>query len=159
MNYTINPAASQQGHQGSALHRVLNAFEGIGKVKKTGRDTYVAFNPLIQNQRTGSVSIRADGSRVLIHDFAGHGTVEILQALNLGLADLWETPLTHHAPKSKAQMSAASLVHLLRGDLLLVLCAMRMVINAEPINESDIEHLNSAASRIRDALALGGHHR
>lgn len=159
MNYTINPAASQQGHQGSALHRVLNAFEGIGKVKKIGRDTYKAFNPLIQNQRTGSVSIRADGSRVLIYDHAGHGTVEILQAIGLSLSDLWDAPLTHHAPRSRYQMSALTLVRMIRDDLLLVLCAMRMAINGEPIKDSDIEHLNKAAARIREALKFGGYHK
>ena len=156
MNYTANREPSQQGY---AINRVLNAFESIGKVKHTGRDCYIAFNPLIQNQRTGSVSIRADGSRVLIHDFAGHSTVEILQAIGLSITDLWDEPITHYAPRSQEKLSASTLVRLIRNDLLLVVCAMRMVINGEPIKESDIEHLNSAASRIRDALALGGHHR
>ena len=71
---------------------ILAHFE---RVKQLGPDRWSVKNPLRPEQRTNSTYIKRAEDRWLIHDFAGEDASEILAAVGLSLADLFDEPLSH----------------------------------------------------------------
>ena len=79
-------------YQYSAIQNILPRLEGV---TQTGPDQYMAKSPC-RDDRTPSLSIKAVDDRILIHDFGGNSPDEIMAALGMTLADLFDKPLDHH---------------------------------------------------------------
>lgn len=75
----------------SAAAKILDRLD---RVKKIAPERWIASCP-IHNTKGQALSIREVDGRVLMHDFGGCGTDEILQALGLTVSDLFEEPLPH----------------------------------------------------------------
>ena len=71
----------------------------LEKVTDTGGGQYSARCPAHED-KSPSLSIRETDDRLLLHCFAGCHSTEIVAAVGLSLADLFNTPLTKHYVKS-----------------------------------------------------------
>ena len=75
----------------SAAAKVLDR---LARVKQTGPGRWIASCPAHED-RSPSLSIREIDDRLLIHDFGGCDTGDVLAALGLNISDLFEPPLEH----------------------------------------------------------------
>lgn len=83
----MNTRASLSRADAPPIDRVLARLDGV---RATRDGEWRAFSPFQERRRARTLSVKecGDGS-VLLHDFAGHDTREVLEALGLELADLF----------------------------------------------------------------------
>ena len=80
----------------------------LERVKQTGPGRWLARCPA-RDDRSPSLSIRElDDGRVLLHDFAGCSTEDVMEALGLTLSDLFEAPLAHSRPRTHGSTHRAT---------------------------------------------------
>ncbi len=78
----------------STADKLLGRLDGV---RETGPGRWMARCPVHKDRRP-SLSVRQVDDRVLIHDFAGCPASDILVAVGLTLADLFDQPLDTHRP-------------------------------------------------------------
>jgi len=90
----------------SAAERVLGRLAGV---RQNAPGRWIARCPSHED-RSPSLSVRElEDGRVLLHDFAGCGVEDVLGALGLTLADLFEEPLAHSLPRTHTSIPARDL--------------------------------------------------
>jgi hypothetical protein len=130
-----------------------NLLNQLSRVKKTGADRWMACCPAHQD-KTASLSIKElpDG-RILVKDFGGCDTSEVLAAIGLTFADIMPERLQGDFKPVRFAFSALDALRAMVADLLFIrLCALSMSKGRELI-ASDLEELFKSASRIENALA------
>ena len=129
------------------IHNILNRLE---KVKQTGLNQYVACCPAHED-KSPSLSIRevAD-NKILIHCFAECPTSEILEALGLSLEALFPEKLAP-SKRIKAGVSASTALEIIYHEGLIIQTTCRIIINKNPLFESDYDRLTIAFMRINAA--------
>jgi hypothetical protein len=136
-----------------AIDNLLNKLQ---RVKQTGKGRWLASCPT-RDDKTPSMTIRElDDGRILIHDFGGSSTNEILEALGLSFADLFPQHLTHHSKPERRPFPASDLLKVIAFEALICVMGATRAASGQPIDETDRTRLLLAASRIRDALHAGG---
>jgi hypothetical protein len=135
----------------NAAGKLLDRLE---RVKQTGPGRWLARCPAHQD-RSPSLSIRElDDGRLLLHDFGGCETGDVLAALGLHLTDLFERPLGNFAP-SHSRIPARDLLELISAETsVVVLIAADMLadmIDKRTLREQDWQRLARAAARIGQA--------
>lgn len=122
-------------------------------VKPTGKGRWMAKCPAHEDG-SPSLSIRElDDGRVLIHDFGGCETSAVLQALNLGLNDLFEGPLQRWLPPIRAGFSADELLISLRHETFVALTIIQAA-QESALTPEGMERLEKAVIRIGKARDL-----
>ena len=128
----------------------------LGGVRRTGPGRWLARCPA-HADRSPSLSIRetSDG-RVLVHDFAGCGAIDVLDALGLEWSDLFPpdpawTPATsisaRQTKRRARRIPAADALELLEHESLVVEIIAHAIAQGEPV-ERHCQDLTSAAGRI-----------
>ena len=113
----------------------------------------MAKSPL-RDDRTPSVSIReTDDGRILVHDFGGDSTADILAAVGLSLSDLFDKPIAHHLPPLRGGFSARELIELNAHEVT-VAAMLALKAQSAPLSASDTERLMQAAARLGKAQVL-----
>lgn len=100
------------------------------------------------------MSIREVEDRALVYCFAGCEVHDVLAAVGLNLADLFDKPLEHHkAPvrDRRHQHAAREALALLAHESLVALVAAENLAAGRSLNDSDRARLAAAATRIRAA--------
>jgi hypothetical protein len=96
-----------------AATKILDRLE---RVRRTGPGRWIACCPA-HKDRSPSLSIRElEGGRVLLHDFGGCETNDVLAAIGLGLSDLFDKPLARHLPPSNSRIPAHDLIDLVSHE-------------------------------------------
>ena len=132
----------------SATTRVLDRLE---RAKPTGAGRWIAKCPA-HADKSPSLSIReTDDGRVLLHDFGGCQTGDVLAALGLELSDLFDKPLEHYAAPSHSRIPARDLLHLISHEIDVVVILLAEVLDAKGISELGWQRLAAAARRIGHA--------
>lgn len=139
----------------AAADRLL---ERLNKVRQTGSDTWIACCPA-HDDKTPSLSIKRVDGRVLVHCFAGCGAADVLAAVDLRLADLFDEPLTHHRdPVSRFQRErrdqAVEFLKALKHEVLVVLIAADRLAAGHRLTEQDLDRLHDAHDRIFNGLSV-----
>lgn len=130
----------------------------LDAVRRTGPGRWLARCPG-HDDRSPSLSIRElpDG-RILLHDFAGCGVEEVLNALGLEFDALFpERPTGDYAPRERRPFYASDVLRALADEALLVAVAAANLRQGVTLSDADHERLLVAAERIQSArsLALG----
>lgn len=126
-------------------------LQRLEAVKAVGRSRWVARCPA-HADKTPSLSVReASDGRVLIHDFAGCSAVEVLSALGLSLADLFEKPVAHCLPKSGMTFPALPALKALTHEVRIVFFCGASMMAGEGF---DASRLKVALGRIDAALRV-----
>lgn len=129
-------------------------LDRLDRVKPTGPSRWLACCPA-HPDRSPSLSIRElEDGRVLLHDFGGCGTEEVLAALNLEMADLFPAPLIGRGPArgypaSRSRISAADLLELLAEEATVVAAVAADFLSRRTISPDDWQRLASAVGRIQ----------
>ena len=129
----------------SAASVVLDRLDGV---RQTAPDRWIARCPSHED-KSPSLSIRetADG-RVLLHDFAGCRTADIMSALCLSMADLFEKPLAQFLPPIKARIPARDVIELVGHEIDLAGILLAEIIDGRGCTELAWQRLAKAAQRI-----------
>ena len=130
---------------------VVSLLEGV---RETGSGRWMARCPAHED-RSPSLAVRElDDGRVLLHDFGGCATTDVLAALGLEMADLYPERLTttglpgqrpNHWHASREALRA------LHQEVLLVAIAAENLAGGITLSDDDRDRLILAASRIRAA--------
>ncbi len=125
---------------------LLNRLEGV---KETSAGRYKARCPA-HDDKSPSLSLADDNGKILVHCFAGCEPLEIMAAVDLTLADLFEKPLYHLGkpiPKRDRWDARASLKEL-SDESVVVLIAATDLLQQKPLTQDDYKRLRVAADRI-----------
>jgi hypothetical protein len=125
---------------------LLSRLEGV---KETGTGRYMARCPS-HDDKSPSLSVADDNGKVLVHCFAGCEPLEIMAAVDLTLADLFDKPLNHRGkpiPKRDRWDARASLKEL-SDESVVVLIAATDLLQQKPLTQDDYKRLRVAADRI-----------
>ena len=134
----------------SAIDKLLDR---LASVKQTGERRWMAKSPL-REDRTPSVSIRkTDDGRILVHDFGGDSTADILAALGLTLSDLFEKRLSHHLPPIRGGFSAREILEISTHESL-VAAELAGHAQTRQLTPDETARLVQAASRLMKAQGL-----
>lgn len=105
-----------------------------------------------------SLSIRElDDGRILVHDFGGCATADVLAAVGMSLADLFPARLNDHLPQSRDRRHGHAAHEALRSldrDALLVAIAAENIAQGVVLSDGDRELLIESARRCREARSL-----
>jgi len=124
-------------------------------VRSTGRDQWIAKCPA-HDDKSPSLAIKQIDDRILLHDFAGCSTYEIVSALGLELSDLFPEKINTGNQRYTKPFPAAGILRCLTSEItFLVVCASDLA-KEEKLNQEDKDRLLLSASRFRSALTTGG---
>jgi hypothetical protein len=144
---------------GEPADRLLSRLE---RVQRRGADRWSARCPA-HDDKGPSLSVRAlpDG-RALLHCFAGCQPTEVLAAIGLTLADLFERPAEHHKPGERHPWRDAGLdaLRALVDEANVVFVAACLVAGGIELTGDELDRMTLAAERVNGALSLveGGRH-
>ena len=129
----------------------------LDKVRAAGAGRWMAACPA-HDDKSPSLSIREmEDGRVLIHDFGGCSSSDILAAVGLHLSDLFPAPLTLNGKKSArpnhyhAAREALKTLHL---EVLIVAIAGENIAAGVVLDEADRAIVIEAAAKIRAAAEV-----
>ena len=127
-------------------------------VRRTGPGRWIARCPGHDDRRP-SLNIRELGDgRVLLHDFGGCATVEVLEAVGLTFADLLPggERIDHRAKRERQPFPAMDVLRAVSFEVDVVAIAATMISQGEPLSEVDRQRVMVAAQRLREAAHLAG---
>ena len=136
------------------IDRILS---GLESVRKAGTG-YTAKCPA-HIDRNASLSVsEADGSKVLLHCFAGCPTADVLAAVGLTLADLFPTRLRASTPEERraARLGAlrsnwSAALSVLALEATIAVCACETMLRGDSLDDTDRIRLRIAHDRIEAA--------
>jgi hypothetical protein len=137
------------------VYQILNRIE---KPFKSGPDSWRTDCWLCGgHSRKVSIRLRDDG-RITIHCFGGCDAVDLLQALNLNLSDLYpDTTRTEYKPiRSGERWIPRDVIGAISSELLIVVCAAASMNADRPLPDDDKARLMLAANRIYAATQAVG---
>jgi hypothetical protein len=124
----------------------------LDKVKKIGPAKWSACCPAHDSHSRASLVIRElDDGRVLLHDFGGCTTGEVLQAIGADFADLFPSAAGFHSPPVKRPFSAWDALNCLAFEALVLLQFSHRLSTDAPLTESERRRLRLSATRIQAA--------
>lgn len=128
--------------------KILDRLE---RLKQTGPGRWIACCPAHED-RSPSLSIRElDDGRILLHDFAGCSTSDVLGALGLALSDLFEKPLGHSFAPTHSRISARDALEAVDHEILVTVLILDEVLTERKVSPQQVERLTQAAARIGKA--------
>ncbi len=129
---------------------LLDRLDGV---KPAGTGCWIARCPAHQDRRP-SLSVRelADG-RILVHDFAGCSTSDVLAAVGLDFGALHpERAIDHHVPRERRPFPATDILRCLAADALFLLVVSNAFLRDERLATSDRARLAIVAKRTQEAV-------
>ena len=134
--------------------RIDAILSRLEKVRKTGRDSWVACCPA-HDDRNPSMTLRElDDGRILLHCFAGCSVEEVLASTGLSFDALVpEKPLEHGKPERRA-FPASDVLACLTFELTVVSVALQWQRQHGMLTAQEEDRLRLARSRIDEGRVL-----
>jgi len=136
----------------SAADKFLSRVEH----KPTGPGRWQFRVPTRQDRHMSGALRELDDGRILLHDFGGDSTDEIMSAIGLTLEDLFPANARHHGKPERRPFPAADVLRAVAFEALVVCSTAAAMLACKRLSESDRERLILAASRIQAALTAAG---
>lgn len=125
----------------------------LSGVKATGKGRWMAKCPAHEDG-SPSLSIRElDDGRLLIHDFGGCEPSAVLQAVNLGLNDLFSEKLAHHAPPLRGGLTHEEILNSIEHETFVAWLIISEA-QAAPLTDLGLARLETCIQRIATARAV-----
>ena len=136
---------------------LLNRLE---RVRETAPGQWLACCPAHED-RSPSLSIKQTDDRLLVYCFAGCPADDVMAAVGLRLADLFDRPQGHHLPpltphKRRRNGQAFEALQSLRVEALVVLIAADRMAAGQRLGWRDTDRLHDAFERILDGCKVVG---
>lgn len=124
-------------------------------VKEVGRDRWMARCPAHED-RKASLSVKQADDRILIHCWAGCGAGDVVAALGLTLADLFDPQdrYRHAAPKRPPLPTTREFLSLVEFDLVVMECTFPEVMCGVRLNDIARATATEASRSIRRTLEV-----
>lgn len=123
-------------------------LDRLDKVRQTGPGRWLARCPAHED-RSPSLSLReVDDGRVLLHCFGGCQMSDVLCALGLSVADLFEKALAHSLPRTHSTIPARDILTALDHEILVATLILHDVVRQRRIGSDQFNRLSQAAARI-----------
>ena len=121
----------------------------LAGVRETGPGRWVAKCPA-HDDRGPSLSVRDADGKTLIHCFAGCGAADVLHALGLTLADLFDDAGREHRPGDKRppRVPAGDLLLLASREVMVAALVAADFLDKKVLSENDWQRLAQAAARL-----------
>ena len=134
------------------LQNRLDTFlDRLDKLKSTAADRWIARCPA-HDDKGPSLSVRLVDDRILVHCFAGCDAIDVVNAVDLELADLFEGRPEKHAHKpARSRIPPRELLTLLQHEITVACLIAADFLAAKIITEKDWNRLADAAARIGSA--------
>lgn len=131
-----------------AVDTLISRLSGV---RRTGRGKWLARCPA-HDDRSPSLTVRElDDGLILIHCFSGCQALDVVEALGLGMTDLFPERLGEHKPVS-SPFSASDVLRALTLESRVIAIAAADIIDGKPLNPTDTARVLLAADRLSDAL-------
>ena len=128
-----------------------NLLSRLDRVRITGKHQWIACCPA-HNDKSPSLAItEKDDGRILVKCFAECGASEIMEAVGLGLEDLFPEPLSDHYPKVRSSVSPRQVLMCLVPETLCIALIGSQVSKGIPMDNKTQEALLTAVSRVSAA--------
>lgn len=141
----------------SATERLLVRLDGV---RRTGTGRWIARCPA-HDDKSPSLSIRGADDRVLLKCWAGCGASEIVGAVGLRLADLFEQPLQSDGPiPARSRWDRRDAWRCLWHEALIAALVASDAARGQPLSQEDAARAALAAERLGEVAATfgpGGH--
>jgi hypothetical protein len=122
----------------------------LAGVKATGKGRWMAKCPAHEDG-SPSLSIREmEDGRVLIYDFGGCGSLEVLGALGLSLTDLFADRLTPHSPPLRGGFTPEEVLIAIEHETFVARLILEEAKDG-PLTELGMSRLDTAIRRISNA--------
>lgn len=135
----------------STADRLLPRLQGV---RQLATSRWVAKCPA-HDDRSPSLSIReTEDGRLLLHDFGGCSTHDVLAALGMTAVDLFPERITHRNKPMRPNHchAARAALKTMHVEGLVVLVAAERVASGIPLAETDRDRLAQAVGRLRAAV-------
>ncbi len=135
-----------------------NLLSRLDKPRQIGPGRWITRCPA-HADKSPSLSIRElEDGRILIHDFGGCSTADVLAAVGLEFSDLYpkRPPADPHAKPERRPFPASDVLRALRHETLVVACAAGTLQRGMTLGDDDLERLALAQQRIEAAARYAG---
>ena len=134
----------------SATSKILDRLVGV---RQTAPGRWISRCPAHED-KSPSLSIRElEDGRVLLHDFGGCETLDVLQAIGLDFGDLFDKPLAHFLPPIRNGFSARELLELNAHEAT-VAVLLASEAQGRALEPHEVDRLAQAAGRLSKARDL-----
>ena len=134
----------------------VDIFLSLVEHKRTGRDHGLFRVPTRDDKRMSGTWRELSDGRLLIHDFGGHSTIDILAAIGLDVTDLFPERTTHQPRPERRPFPASDVLRAVAFEAVVVKCAAARIRIGEPLIRQDHERLGLAVERLRNAVDAAG---
>ena len=132
-----------------------NVLARLEKVKKTGKDSYMACCPSHEDSQPSlSIAEKGDGL-ILMHCFGGCDIYSILSAMNLNMTDLFPDKLEISKRVSRP-FPAVDVLRAIGFEALVVASSGVKILSGELFTQEDRERLVIAVGRIQAGINAAG---
>lgn len=131
------------------IENILNRLSGV---KHIGERRWVACCPSHKDKRP-SLSIRAEGDKILLHCFAECDTRDILDAIEVPFSALFLNPLNK---RNGRPFSAEQVLECISDAAIYVAIVSQRMANGEQLSDETVKRLIQASKRIQHARAVYG---
>ncbi|NOR71252.1 MAG: DNA primase [Methylomarinum sp.] len=129
---------------------INNVLSRLDRVKRTGEGKWLAPCPA-HNDKSPSLAIKeADNGNILIHCFAGCSVHEIVESINLTLADLMPDNPTFKKGSKPPKFNKYELFDRVLFESLILYLAIRQIFNNKPLSNEDLQRVKKAMEVIFD---------
>lgn len=131
------------------MNAVTKLLDRLERVRPTGPGRWLACCPAHEDG-SPSLSIREmEDGRVLLNDFGGCETQEILDALGLSFSDLFERSLSKSGlPATHSRIPARELLDVIGHESMVVALIAAELVGKRTVSEEDWKRLAKAVARI-----------
>lgn len=144
---------------GPQMSQVDNLLPLLDKVKRTGKESWIACCPAHDDKSPSLTISEKDDGRILIHCFGGCSVYEVLDAVGLDMAALFPPRDIQHSKPERRPFNAADVLRAIGFESLVVAAAAVTLLTGEPFTQADRDRLILAAERIQAGLTAAGVHR
>lgn len=143
-------------HKRVAARPLYALLDRLEKVTEKGGGQYSACCPAHED-KSPSLGIKETDDRLLVNCLAGCYTSEVMAAVGLSLADLFNTPLTQDYVKPlpvRQRWDPGALLQTVAHESLVVCIAAEDMSRGNVLSDNDKERLTKSVTRIRAAAEL-----
>jgi len=132
----------------SAAAKIIDRLHNVQRLRP---DSWRAGCPLCQSRQGRPVHVRQIDDRVLLKPFCGCSTADILGALGLRLADLYDRPLEHSSGPVRSRIPASDLLEVIDADATTAAAIIAKVRTQQAVTTEEWERLAAAVATIQRA--------
>jgi len=122
-------------------------------VRQTGPGRWIARCPAHQDRRPSLAVRELNDGRVLVHDFAGCPTHDVLCAIGLTMSDLFPERVADYARPERRPFAAGDVLRALATELM-ICCFIADALGTRALTKEERDRLSVACGRLHAGLEV-----